>query len=76
MLFVKVPPRCGRYFAVPALCRAPRKQQGPGQREKRGPGERRLSPGREPEQMLHTVQDLHCLLQTAQHTIGVPGVII
>lgn len=51
MLFVKVPPHCGRYFAVPTLCRAPCKQQGPGQREKRGPGERRLPPGKGPEYM-------------------------
>lgn len=38
MVCVKVPPRCGRHFAAPALCRAPRLKQGPGQREKRGPG--------------------------------------
>lgn len=52
MVCVKVPPRCGRHFAAPALCRAPRFSYhypalGPGLRisrapakeKKRGPGE-------------------------------------
>lgn len=51
MVCVKVPPRCGRHFAAPALCRAPRfsyhypalgrrpsDQQGPDQRERERSG--------------------------------------